>query len=749
MKKIWLFLSFVSVSLIMRGQSINFEKAEISDTISLRNNMQKLAEDYFQQSQKHHIKIEPNDIFWIEILAEKYDSALVTMKSARSSDNYFNGHPNKISYELFAKAKIEQSKRHNSFEKAYKNLFSDYLKNCTDSQLYSANIVFTTYDQVAQFTNQFLENYKNVSEPSITRQEAFNLLRSYFNYLVFHQTEPIVFNQINEEQNRRYQIEKHLIHSPIDGAEISVITVRKRESRPLPAILTFTIYADQSNINQALIPASKGYVGVLAFSRGKGWSKDTIEPYKHEHHDVYAIIDWISKQPWNNGKVGMFGGSYNGFTQWASMKDKVHPALKTIVPCVSAAPGIDVPMENNVFHNFSYKWISYVTTNTYLYNTDYQRWKNLEKKWFKSGKPYATMDSIDQTPNPLFHEWISHPSYDDYWQSMIPYKQEYAHIDIPILSITGYYDDGQRGALYYYNQHLKYKPDAEHYLLIGPYDHWGAQTTPSANLRGYQLDKVAQIDIQDQLIFDWFDYILKGKDKPEILKDKVNFEVMGENKWIHTPTLKAMSTDTITYYLSSEKTNNSFVLKKSLSKKNEILDLKIDLADRVSFNNADYYPWPIIRDSINQKDGLVFTSEPLQKEIIINGSFSGKLKIKTNKKDFDYAVNLYELTPKGKFFCLSYYIGRASYSKSKEIREQIIPNKFTNITFENTRIISKKLSKGSRIVIIINGNKNPYSQINYGTGKDVSSESIKDASEPLLLELSSKSLINIPIWNKG
>jgi len=165
-------------------------------------------------------------------------------------------------------------------------------------------------------------------------------------------------------------------------------------------------------------------------------------------------------------------------------------------------------------------------------------------------------------------------------------------------------------------------------------------------------------------------------------------------------------------------------------------------------NNSDYYPWPIIKDSININDGLVFISEPFQKEKIINGSFSGTLKIKANKKDFDYSVNLYELTPEGKYFHLSYYIGRASYSKSKEIRELLKPNEATTITFDNTRIVSKKISKGSRLIAIINGNKNPSTQINYGTGRDVSIESIADANKPLLLMISSNSKINIPIWSE-
>ncbi len=747
MKNILIILFLVTVSLTLKGQSIKFEKAALSDTASLTQEMQNLAKDYLQQSQIKGLNIGPNDLYLIEILAGEYERAIKIIQSVREVVSVQKAHPDKIPYELFAKAKLEQSEMQTSFETTYRKVLSDYLENCSDEQLNSVNIVLTTNDQVSQFTYQFKENYEKASEPGITQEDAFTLLKSYFFYQVFHKTETIVFEEIKREQKRRYQIEQKLIISPVDSAEISIIFVCKRGIEPLPAILTFTIYADQTNINQAIIPASKGYVGVLATSRGKALSNNSIEPYKYEHKDVYAVIDWISKQPWNNGKVGMFGGSYNGFAQWASMKESVHPALKTIVPCVSAAPGIDVPMENNIFYNFSYKWISYVTENKFLYNTNYQRWENLQNSWFNSVVPYDKLDSIDGTPNNLFHEWISHPAYDSYWQSMIPYKDEFAHIDIPILSITGYYDDGQRGAMYYYNQHLKYNPDAEHYLLIGPYDHWGAQSTPSANLRGYQLDEVAQIDIQNQLIFDWFDYILKGKEKPKILKDKVNFEVMGKNKWMHKPSVSAMSNESCTFYLGNHKSNGHYTLL-SKNPKKEYIKLEVNLADRTQLNNSDYYPWPIIKDSINFNDGLVFISEPFQKEKIINGPFTGELKIASNKKDFDFSVNLYELTPEGKYFHLSYYIGRASYSKSPEVRELLTPNKETVIIFNNTRIISKKISKGSRLIAIINGNKNPYAQINYGTGKDVSTESIEDANEPLLLKFSSNSKINIPIWSE-
>mgnify|MGYP000265325534 CR=1 FL=1 len=393
----------------------------------------------------------------------------------------------------------------------------------------------------------------------------------------------------------------------------------------------------------ALLAASKGYVGVVATSRGKRLSKDPIEPYKHEYKDVYEVIDWISQQPWNNGKVGMYGGSYNGFTQWASMKEKVHPALKTIIPSVSVAPGLDAPMENNVFYNFPYKWIPYVTNNKFLDNTansDFERWNRLQNTWFESGRAYSDMDQIDGTPSPVFQEWISHPSYDAYWQGMIPYKEEFAHIDIPVLTTTGYYDDGQRGAMYYYLEHLKYNPDAEHYLLIGPYDHWGAQIASSANLRGYQIDEVAHLNIRHDLAYEWFDHILKGKEKPALLKDKVNFQVMGTNTWMHKPSLAAMSNDPQTYYLSTDKAEGHYKLvKESLINKDD-LQLEVDFADRSNMNNTDYYPWPIIKDSLNLNDGLVFMTEPFEQETIFNGSFKGELNVEINKKDFDLRVKL-------------------------------------------------------------------------------------------------------------
>ncbi|WP_394364348.1 CocE/NonD family hydrolase [Chryseobacterium carnipullorum] len=70
-------------------------------------------------------------------------------------------------------------------------------------------------------------------------------------------------------------------------------------------------------------------------TRGKRNSNDENNPFEHESQDLYEVIDWVSQQPWSNGKVGMIGGSYLGFSQWAAVK-KLHPALKNNCPSGSS-----------------------------------------------------------------------------------------------------------------------------------------------------------------------------------------------------------------------------------------------------------------------------------------------------------------------------------------------------------------------------------------------------------------------------
>jgi len=529
-----------------------------------------------------------------------------------------------------------------------------------------------------------------------------------------------------------YNIQDSVLIPTRSGIDISAIIVRKKvNTNPLPAILFYTTYyQDASDAIFGKKSADRDFVGIVAYARGIRTDLKYYAPFEHEETDIYDIIDWISKQSWCNGCVGMYGGSYTGFSQWAATKN-IHPALKTIVPQVAVMPGYDFPMENNVPLTHILSW-----SNDNIYKSKPLP-RNLPFDYFNEGISYDKLDSLAGTPNPIFQKWLAHPDYDNYWQSMVPTSQEYSKINIPILTTTGYYDGSQIGAIQYFKLHNKYNKNANHYFVIGPYDHWGGQRRPAKNLMGYEIDSVANINMED-LAYQWLDYVLKGKPKPELLKDKVNYQVMGTNEWKYSPTLEAINNDTLTFYLN----HNTLSTQKPKNKMSE--NQTVDFQNRESQNN--YYTPEIIFDTLDTSNGLVFTSIPFEKEFSINGSFTGNLVATFNKKDMDVSLALYELMPDGKYFFLTRYVGRASYAKDDTKRQLLRPNKEESIPFDNTRFVSRKISKGNRLVILLNINKHPFEIINYGSGNDVSNETIKDAGVPLQIKWHNDSFVKIPVW---
>lgn len=537
--------------------------------------------------------------------------------------------------------------------------------------------------------------------------------------------------QVTNPDDTIYTIRDSVSIPTRSGIPISAIIVRKKtNTQPLPAVLFYTTY--YQGTGDAIAgkrSADKDYVGIVAYARGIRTDLKYYAPFEHEGTDIYDIIDWISKQSWCNGKVGMLSGSYTGFSQWATAKN-LHPALKTIVPQVAVMPGFDMPMENNVQTSNSLNW-----AHDNIYKYEPMR-RSLPFEWFEKGISFRKMDSLSGQPNAIFQKWLQHPGYDDYWQSLVPTPQEYSKITIPVLSTTGYYDGSQIGALHYFRLHNRYNKNATHYFVIGPYDHWGGQRKASAVLMGYQIDTVANINMGD-LAYQWLDYILKDGKKPDLLKDKINYQVMGTNEWKHVSSFEKINNSILKFYLNDELLDNKKPKNKSYSQQT------IDFKDRENQNN--FFTPNIVFDTLDASNGLVYTSDAFENDFTINGSFTGSLFLTTNKKDLDISMALYELMPDGNYFFLTRYVGRASYSKDNTKRQLLKPNKLENITFENTRFVSKKISKGSRLVILLNSNKHPFEIINYGSGKEVVDETIKDAGEPMQIQWHNNSFITIPV----
>lgn len=568
------------------------------------------------------------------------------------------------------------------------------------------------------------------------------------------------------EKGKEYILQDSIVINTSDGAEIALLVVRnKGVKESLPTILHHTIYTRANDYKRALLAASHGYVGVVSYTRGKAWSNSEIIPYEFESKDINTVIDWIVKQPWSNGEIGMRGGSYTGFTQWAATK-KLHPALKTIVPSAASSPGIGEPMENGVYMTFLYPWFPHVTNNKMLDNksyNDHQRWNNLKQVYYQNGIAYRKLDSIDGQPNPIFNKQLEHPTYDKYWQDMMPYKEDFSKINIPILSTTGYFDGAQIGAMHYLKEHYKYNTNAAHYFVIGPFGHLGSQYIPEKEISGYKIDPVAQINIT-KLSFEWFDYIFKNAPKPSLLKDKINFQVMGANQWKHVSALNAMSNDTLKFYLNNRLSNVKFtsryesgnnghkkhfaLTKDKPSKLNFILQ-EVDFTDRSMARENNYYNPNIVDTTLPLSNGFSFITEPFKQDIEFNGAYFGEFKVMINKKDMDYSIVMYEQTPEGNYFKLTQQsIGRASLSKDREKRQLLTPNHIETVPFASGRMTSKLLKKGSRLIMVLNINKHPHEQVNYGTGKDVSDETIADAGRPLVINWYNDSYLKIPAFIK-
>jgi putative CocE/NonD family hydrolase len=533
---------------------------------------------------------------------------------------------------------------------------------------------------------------------------------------------------IRADAERRFVIDDRLLVPTPDGARIATILVRPRTGAKLVALLNFTIYANDGwSFADAVKMAAYGYAGAVAYTRGKGRSPGLATPYVHDGADATAVIDWLAKQRWSDGRVGMFSGSYNASTQWAAAKH--HPrALKAIATNASNAPGIDVPMRGNVFENFFYPWPLYTTRTKGLDDATYgdaARWERLYRTWYASGRPYRDLDRIDGQPNPVFAEWLRHPSYDAYWQRLIPYRDDFARIDIPVFVETGYFDGGMVGALYYLQQHYRYRPSADHRLLVGPYTHLAMQVGASANVDGYAVDRAALIDLQ-AVRLQWFDHVFRGAPLPDILRDRINFEVMGTDRWRHVGSLADMATKPMRLYLGSRQDTTGLLFDRTPASDPAPL-LRVDFANRSDAGR------PSSPDVPDMRNALVYSTQPLDTPLEIDGLFKGHFTIIVNKRDIDLSVAFYERMADGHYLPLASYLGRASYRDDASRRTLLVPGVPQTIDFQSQTLTARRIAAGSRIVAIIAIPKGPDLQINYGSGKDVSDEALADAAQPLVV----------------
>jgi putative CocE/NonD family hydrolase len=682
----------------------------------------------------------------LQMVAGNYAAAEVSRQSLRDRRRRAApGRPvsRELIFDMYARAKAMETDNRVPFAEGFTKTFHDSVAPLNDQDALAVTQWLATSPGVYRYALQKAFDQQR-SADSIGQTEAVTLAWAYLSYEAYRSFAPIVAALDAEEDRRRYAVETDVHIKTPDGASIAAVLVRPNSaSGPLPALLEFTIYDSQKYAREC---AAHGYVGVVAYTRGVHGNPLQLVPYQRDGDDARAVINWIAKQPWSDGRVGMYGDGYSGFTPWAAAK-YLPPALKAIATSGASAPGIDVPMTGNVFQNSAYRWSSYVTNTKASDESGYYDdalWRALDQKWYVSGQRYRDLGRLHGKPNPIFIRWLNHPSYDRYWQEMIPYREQFAHLNIPVLTVTGYYAGSEPGALYYFSQHHRYDPHANHTLIIGPYDDAVMQRGPLPVLQGYSVDAAALVDLHE-LRYQWFDHVLKGGPTPLLLSGRVNYEVMGANEWRHAASLDAAAKGSLRFYLDAAASGESHRLNLHKNSKAASVPQTVNLADR---RDAGWTPSiDLISTSLATRNDVRYVSEPLTKPIEFSGLFSGRLDVTVNKMDMDLNIMLFELLASGEYVRLFSPTDeiRASYARDRVHRHLLKAGERQELTFKSERMTSRRFQAGSRLVMVLGVNRRPDREINYGTGNDVSDESIADGKIPLKIRWHNDSYIDIPI----
>jgi putative CocE/NonD family hydrolase len=527
-----------------------------------------------------------------------------------------------------------------------------------------------------------------------------------------------------------------------DGVRLNGTVYRPAGQRePLPVIFTLTPYVGDSYHDRAMYFARHGYVFVLVDVRGRGNSGGAFEPFANEGRDGHDVVEFLARQPWANGKVTMWGGSYAGFDQWATLEE-APPHLATIVPAAAAHAGVDFPFLHGIFYSYDVQWLTFtsgVTPNAKLFGES-SFWTQKFLELYRSQAPFQTLDRIVGNPSAVFQKWLAHPTPDAYWDAMSPTPEQYRRMEVPILTITGHYDGDQPGAMAYYRDFMRYAGPAarqRHYLIIGPWDHAGTRT-PNKQVGGLEFGEASMLDM-NKLHKEWYDWTLKGGARPEFLKQRVAYYVVGPGAetWKYAADLDAVASEKRTLYLGSRGDGAPSAFQSGT------LDAQPPAAgtppDRWVYDPRDLRPGELEEHPSDNYltdqtaalnlfgDGVVYHSEPFAEATEVSGYVKLGVWLSLDVPDTDLAVNLYEILPDGRSVLLTGDSMRARYRHSATRQELVAAGRIERYDFDRFTWFSRRVSKGSRLRLVLTSPNSSQIEKNYNSGKAVAAESGADA----------------------
>jgi uncharacterized protein len=337
-----------------------------------------------------------------------------------------------------------------------------------------------------------------------------------------------------------------------DGVTLRADIYRPRSDGRFPVLLIRTPYDKNGVVAFCLKAAARGYVAVAQDVRGRYASQGEWYPFKYESEDGYDTVEWAAALPYSNGKVGMFGGSYNGATQYLAAIAKP-PHLAGICPNYTASNYHDGwTYQGGAFEQwFNESWTTELAENTMSRRAgsggDAVHWTQTLPLW-----SYPVLETPSASGlAPYFTDWLAHPSYDEYWKQW-SIEDHYAQIQVPVFSLGAWYDIFLGGTLKNYTR-LKNEAGTEaarrgQRLMIYVGGHAG----------GWTEQKIGAVDFGNKLPFDldevilrWYDSLLKGIVNGLDHEKPVKIFVMGQNDWREEDDWPLERAKATRYYLHS------------------------------------------------------------------------------------------------------------------------------------------------------------------------------------------------------
>jgi uncharacterized protein len=488
-------------------------------------------------------------------------------------------------------------------------------------------------------------------------------------------------------------------------------------SLPAPAVVLRTPYgkSGEPQSRRGTAFAKAGYATVAVDVRGRGDSGGEFQPYRNDGPDGFDVIGWVAAQDWCNGDVATMGGSYLGRVHWLTALEQP-PALRAMVcmvtpsdPFVETPSGVPTPMHIN--------WYRLVDGRVPQYR-DSVDWMAVYQH-----RPLATMDEAAGFVSPNWREEVIHRTLDEWWEP-VRYQHRIGEIDLPVLHISGWYDDEEIGTPANFAAMVG-AGRAGQRLLMGP---WGHQINSTRTIGEVDFGPKALIDL-DRAVLAFLDEHVKGI-KPERAAAPARIFVMGANEWRDEQSWPPPDVTQTVMYLSSDGAANSLHGDGRLSAAAPVADQPADAwvhdpdrpvpfitaASSAQIGGPDDYHGVETRGDV-----LVYSSDPLTEPVEIIGPVRLVAHVETSAADTDIMAKLVDVHPNGFAQRLCDGMVRLRYRNGFSREELITPGEVyeVNVVMWDTCI---RLEPGHRLRVEVASSAFPKVDVNLGTGGDMVTE---------------------------